>query len=411
MQENRSFDSYFGTFPRADGIPRIGAQPTVCNPDPATAQCIYPYHDRSLIDHGGPHFSSDTNTDINGGQMNGFVAAAEQAGSTCKAATGSSCPPNSPTDVMGYHTAKEIPNYWAYARRFVLQDHMFEPNTSWSLPQHLFLLSGWSARCTTPGDPFSCTNALDSPAGVVPGAPAPDYAWTDLTYLLHRAGVSWGYYVFGGRAPDCPTGQVNCPAVTQSASTPGKWNPLPYFDTVQQDGQLGNIKDRRAFFKAARRGRLPAVSWLMPNYRVSEHPLASIRVGEAYVTRIVNSVMKSRAWKSTAIFISWDDWGGFYDHVTPPAVDQNGYGIRVPGIVISPYARRGYIDGQVLSHDAYNKFIEDVFLGGQRLNPATDGRPDPRPDVRENVPALGNLLRDFNFHQTPLRPLLLPPRG
>jgi phospholipase C len=118
--------------------------------------------------------------------------------------------------------------------------------------------------------------------------------------------------------------------------------------------------------------------------------------------------MESPDWPSTAIFLAWDDWGGFYDNVVPPEVDANGYGLRVPSIVISPYARRGYIDHQVLSSDAYLKFIEDDFLGGARLNPRTDGRPDPRPDVREDEPLLGNLLYDFNFDQAPRPPLLLP---
>jgi len=125
------------------------------------------------------------------------------------------------------------------------------------------------------------------------------------------------------------------------------------------------------------------------------------------VTSIINAAMRSPDWDSTAIFLSWDDWGGFYDHVAPPAVDQNGYGLRVPGLVISPYARRGYIDHQVLSSDAYLKFIEDDFLGGDRLNPATDGRPDPRPDVREDEPILGTLDQDFDFSQLPRPPVLL----
>ena len=118
--------------------------------------------------------------------------------------------------------------------------------------------------------------------------------------------------------------------------------------------------------------------------------------------------MKGPNWSSTAIFLAWDDWGGFYDHVPPPRVDENGYGLRVPAVVISPYARRGFIDDQVLSFDAYVKFIEDDFLGGQRLDPATDGRPDPRPTVREDVPLLGDLRRDFNFAQKPRRTLILP---
>jgi phospholipase C len=141
---------------------------------------------------------------------------------------------------------------------------------------------------------------------------------------------------------------------------------------------------------------------------VSEHPPASIRRGQAYVTGVIDAIMRSADWDSTAIFLSWDDWGGFYDHVKPPTVDSSGYGLRVPGIVISPYAKRGYIDHQVLSHDAYLKFIEDDFLGGARINPRTDGRPDPRPDVRENAKILGDLRNDFDFSQVPRKPLILP---
>jgi phospholipase C len=118
--------------------------------------------------------------------------------------------------------------------------------------------------------------------------------------------------------------------------------------------------------------------------------------------------MKGPDWRSTAIFLAWDDWGGFYDHVVPPHVDVNGYGLRVPGIVISPYARKGYVDHQTLSFDAYAKFIEDDFLGGRRLDPKTDGRWDPRPAVRDAEPALGDLRRDFDFAQRPREPLLLP---
>ena len=125
------------------------------------------------------------------------------------------------------------------------------------------------------------------------------------------------------------------------------------------------------------------------------------------VYRAINDVMRGPDWKSTAIFLTWDDWGGFYDHVPPPQIDQNGYGIRVPGMVISPYAKRGFIDHQTLSHDAYLKFIEDDFLGGSRLDPKTDGRSDPRPTVRENAPVLGDLTADFDFDQQPRQPVVL----
>ncbi len=146
----------------------------------------------------------------------------------------------------------------------------------------------------------------------------------------------------------------------------------------------------------------------MPNWNNSEHPPSSIAVGQAWVTHLINAVMRGPQWKSSAIFLAWDDWGGFYDHVRPPNVDSQGYGLRVPSMVISPYAKRGYVDHQTLSFDAYLKFIEDDFLGGQRLDPATDGRPDSRPNVRENAPQLGNLVNDFDFSQRPRHPLVLP---
>jgi phospholipase C len=344
--------------------------------------------------------------------MNGFIARAEAKSQPCTNPNNPSCSTAGTTDVMGYHDGGEIPNYWAYAQNFVLQDHMFQPNLSWSLPQHLFMLSGWSAFCPIRENPMSCTNALESPAtppDYNKSGSVPDYAWTDLSYLLHRHGVSWGYYVFAGGEPDCVNDEnVTCTAAGQNAKTPGIWNPLPYFDTVREDGQLGNVQSLSAFYAAAHAGTLPAVSWIDPNQNVSEHPPAKVSVGQAYVTTVINAAMRSPDWPSTAIFVSWDDWGGFYDHVAPPQVDQNGYGLRVPGIVISPYARAGFVDHQTLSHDAYLKFIEDDFLGGERINPATDGRPDPRPDVREANPALGDLAADFDFSQPAAAPFILP---
>jgi phospholipase C len=199
-----------------------------------------------------------------------------------------------------------------------------------------------------------------------------------------------------------------CKELPQNAKTPGIWNPLPWFDTVKQDREGEDVAPFNEFLQAARDGTLPAVSWLAPAQAVSDHPPASIRRGQAYVTGVINAVMRSRDWSSTAIFLSWDDWGGFYDHVKPPKVDASGYGLRVPGLVISPYARKGFVDHQILSHDAYLKFIEDDFLGGARIDPRTDGRPDRRPDVRENARILGDLRRDFDFSQPPRKPLLLP---
>src|SRR5439155_29212 len=173
-----------------------------------------------------------------------------------------------------------------------------------------------------------------------------------------------------GGEPDCELdSSISCRPIAQDDRTPGIWNPLPYFDTVKADGQVGNVQSLSDFYGVARTGRLPAVSWITPNNTVSEHPPGRVSLGQSYVTTLINTLMTGPQWKSTAIFLAWDDWGGFYDHVRPPGVDQNGYGLRVPGLVISPYARRGYIDHQTLSFDAYVKFIEDDFLNGQRLDP------------------------------------------
>lgn len=141
---------------------------------------------------------------------------------------------------------------------------------------------------------------------------------------------------------------------------------------------------------------------------VSEHPPALVSDGQSYVTGLINAVMQGSDWKDCAIFLAWDDWGGFYDHMVPPVADKNGYGIRVPALVISPYAKAHFVDHQNLSFDAYLKFIEDDFLGGSRLNPKTDGRPDPRPTVREDSPILGDLRNDFDFTQEPRAPMILP---
>ena len=126
MQENRSFDSFFGTYPGADGIPARNGRFTVCVPDPRTGGCDRPYHDPSLVNGGGGHSPGDARTDIAAGKMNGFVRSAELASNRgCSATypTPRVCLPSGPPDVMGYHDAREIPNYWTYARDFVLNDH------------------------------------------------------------------------------------------------------------------------------------------------------------------------------------------------------------------------------------------------------------------------------------------------
>jgi phospholipase C len=417
MQENRSFDSYFGTYPGADGIPVNNGVPTACIPNPR-GPCVRPYHDTADVNGGGPHGEADAVADVDNGRMDGFIEQRDQAKSTCKVADDPACSVGATPDVMGYHTGAEIPNYWTYANDFVLDDHMFEPVKSWSLPDHLYMVSAWSAKCRN-RSPMSCVNDIVGPYGIkkfdkavhdelTTGQTSIDLAWTDITWLLFAHHVSWNYYVQSGVQPDCDDDSAEtCAPVRQSAATPGIWNPLPLFGDVQQDHQVPDIQPLSSYFANAKSGKLPSVSWITPSGPDSEHPPASVHQGQAYVTSIVNAAMRSPDWDSTAIFLSWDDWGGFYDNVVPPAVDQNGYGPRVPSLVISPYAKKGYVDHQALSSDAYLKFIEDDFLNGARLDPRTDGRPDPRPDVREDEPVLGNLAGDFDFSQSPRPPVLL----
>src|SRR5579862_7445532 len=167
---------------------------------------------------------------------------------------------------MGYHTAAEIPNYWAYARDFVLQDHMFQSDLSWSLPSHLYMVSAWSAFCSKAANPMSCvnqdSNIRQPPIYVhskLPPPPGPDFAWTDITYLLHRAGVSWGYYVFPGTQPDCADGRHLEPAPVlrhREAGRPTGGHPAspPLLPRRPQRNAAGRLVDR-----ARRRGeRTPA---------------------------------------------------------------------------------------------------------------------------------------------------------
>jgi phospholipase C len=150
MQENRSFDSYFGTFPGADGI-----SAGVCLPDPRSAGCAKPWVDHPDSNGNNPHDQPAYLGDIAGGRMNGFVAVADKM--LCK--PHQSCH----TDVMGYHVRSDIPNYWAYASNFVLQDHMFEAAGSWSLPAHLYEVSGWSAKCADHDNPMTCKDSPNPP--------------------------------------------------------------------------------------------------------------------------------------------------------------------------------------------------------------------------------------------------------
>jgi phospholipase C len=226
MQENRSFDSYFGTYPGADGIPR-----GVCVPILAAAASGRITSDRTATSAGRTR--RRTRARHRRWAMDGFVREAVAARKACRRSTRSrAARAAAGSDVMGYHDAREIPNYWAYARNFVLQDHMFEPNKSWSLPRTCYG-QRWSAKCTVKGDPMSCVDAPDLPrrrrtSAATSRRRSPTTRGPTSPYLLHKHHVSWRYYVFEGTEPDCETTPaISCEPIPQNAKTPGIWNPLP----------------------------------------------------------------------------------------------------------------------------------------------------------------------------------------
>jgi phospholipase C len=417
VQENRSFDHYFGTYPGADGIPKTtsGAfAASTCNYHPVLKKCLKPYHATSDIQTGGPHAHRSSVIDRASGSMNGFIKGAASSPLTKKCVLQpllSSCQPfEGPAhqpDVMSYRTRADIPNYWALADWGVLQDHLFASVDSFSLPSHTFIFSGWAANCS--GGPMTCK-----------GTYAPDitktFNWTPIPYLLDAEGVSWAWYVGEDTVvnetcyPDCPE--------SGSLFTPANWNPPPGFKYIKDASYTvaSHVKSvdyfRQALTSCASASctDVPAVSWVIPGEKVSEHPgKGSMKPGYNYVSKLIDDIGSSPVWGSTAVFLYWDDWGGFYDHVSPVKVDGLGYGIRVPGIMISPYAKQGFIDHQVLSPDAMLKLVEDRFLDGKRLDPSQSYMPaDNRPVVREDVAKLGDLYAEFNFNQAPRPAPVLP---
>jgi phospholipase C len=379
MQENRSFDHYFGTFPGAEGIPQ-----GISFIDPHDGTSVSPYHDTGDVNRGGPHDWDNAQASINNGKMDGFLTQSYTAinpnGAMFNPAVAEG---RNPKDVMGYHDYHEIPNYWNYATLYVLQDHMFESVASYSLPAHLYMLAAQSG-------------------GYVNGAKQTKpstYNFPEITELLTNGKIDWKYYVTSGNEPDTEDAHV-VGSNSQEQQDPDKytlWNPLPAFPAVQNNPvQRSRLQGTSQFYQDAASGNLPQVSWIIPSGAVSEHPPSSVKIGMTYVTGLINSVMEGPQWSSTAVFLSWDDWGGFYDHVAPPKVDNYGLGIRVPGIVISPYARQNFIDHKTYSFESWLKIVEERF--------------DIHPLTARDTKAL-DMLDAFDFTQQPRPPVILAPQG
>jgi phospholipase C len=437
MQENRSFDSYFGTYPGAEGIPMdANGQPTACYPSNIQgAPCIVPFHDRHGVNVGGLHSLKASIADIDGGKMDGWIAPQQTSDlNTCTPQTTgrTTCAPIVQgylrNDAAGYHTADELPNYWGYASRFVLQDHMFEPVASYSLPAHLYMTSGWEALCTSTTNPMSCKTGDVAITTAHSGV----FAWSDLTDLLDRNKITWKYYLEQGTEPDCDDDAATCPPEPQQAAVLSWFNPIPGFGEILSKNKVvptylaQHNPPIEQFYADLKNRTLPTVSWIVPSMVDSEHAPADIQHGMLYVTSLINAVMASPYWYNTVIFLAWDDWGGFADHVVPPVSNtwsglRVGYGIRVPAMIISPFSKAGTIDHQVMSFDAYLRFIEDLFLSGQRIGGLNGARPDSRPVIRETLATVqsgvpgstdtypvGSLLNDLSFTQRKIAPFAFP---
>ena len=297
MQENHSFDNYFGTFPGVEGLP-----------PGLVVEGVAPFHLPNAVTANPPHSVSAARTAIDGGKMDRFVSVA-----------GGPVP-------MGYYDSRDIPNYWSYARRFALADRFFCSFAGPTLPNHFFVVSGQSPGVTG--------NTTRTPAG--------GFVFASLPDALDRAGVSWKSYV----------GQKDPMAF-------GPLNPLPGFASLRREPS--RFATTRGLFADLRNGTLPAVAWVFPSGEESEHPLTDPRIGMWYVTAVVNALMKSSAWNSTVLVVTWDEYGGFFDHVPPPTRDGVTLGPRVPALVISPYARRGFVDHTTYDFASILRYVEEVF--------------------------------------------------
>ncbi len=373
IKENRSFDHLFGRFPGANGV-TVGWDRGVRRPltraEEGRARDI-------------PHCYTCALAAINGGRMDGFNQTE-----------------NADRYAYTQFRKDQIPNYWHWAKEFVLADKFFASATGASFPNHLFTIAAQSGGALdNPWQPpeslremlrqglaksWGCDIAeggyvevLDPEGRLVRVKPCFDFP--TVGDLLRKRGIPWAYYA----ATNTQKGYIwsAYAAVRRYRTNEKLWN--RYIRPVDD-----LIRDIRA-------DRLPPVTWVTPRFELSEHPEYSFCHGENWTTKVVNAIMGSPMWRDTAIFITWDDWGGFYDHVPPRPVDPFGFGIRVPLLVISPFARRGFIDHTEGEFSSVLRFIEDNW-GLRQLT---------RRDRMAN-----NLSQVFDFDQDPRPPHPLPLR-
>ena len=325
MQQNRTFDHYFGTYPGADGIPS-----DVCLPfsttKPEADACVKPYY----LGDGQSADLSHTSTifwrQFNGGAMNGFVHALrlrKQDGALS----------------MGHYDDRELPYYWNLADEFVLFDRFFSSAHTGSL---------WNRTFWVAGQALGEENRI------------PKAGFGDVPTIFDRLeakGISWKFYINNYNPQLNYRMLQNSPFLHPQV----QWVPLLSFDRFIDDPKLSShIVDMSEYFKDLNNGTLPAVSYMLA-LGATEQPPAQPEPGQRFVRKTLQALIQSKAWRSSAFVLTYDDWGGWYDHVLPPQVDAYGYGFRVPALLVSPYAKRGYIDSTTLDFTSILKFIEQNY--------------------------------------------------
>ncbi len=369
MQENHSFDNYFGTFPGADGIP-----PSTCLPKmPGSRDCVKPFHmppGQPMIDL--EHSWETAHSAYDNGRMDGFVWTE-----------------GSPY-TMGYYDKNDLPVYWDYARQYTLCDRFFSSEMTGSSPNHVYTVAAQSGEINNIGSLQALKRETDDDDG---------FSFASIVKRFTGQNITWKYYVETQPA-SARSSSVNAHLSHLAYPDPKEftlWNPLPGFKAIRESpSEMGRLVSENQYFSDLKNGTLPQVCWLIPDFQDSEHPPEPLAQGMWYVTRLINAVMQSPYWKNTVIFLSWDDYGGFYDHVVPPEVDAYGYGPRVPMIVISPYAKQHYVSHYDYDFTSVLKFVERRW--NLKNLTARDGRANDMADCF-----------DFNQPPAPARAIPIPP--
>lgn len=365
-KENRTFDSMFGTFPGANGATSFTGSDGQTHPL---------NHQPDHLPGDIAHDPASTHLAYDSGKMDKFAQIPGAIENGVDVA-----------DSQLYES--DIPNYWAYARRFTLDDAFFSTIMGPSFPNHLFSIAGEDANVDS--NPYVVRWGCDSPPGTTVEQRAPDgtithvfpcFDFQTMGDLLDAGHISWTYY-----APD----------QNQSGYIWSSFDAIKHI-RLGPDWQ-SHVVNYSRFAGDAASGQLPAVSWLVEPGGVSDHPPASICAGENWTVQQINAIMSNpQEWAHTAIILTWDDFGGFYDHVAPPRGPnpQIEYGFRVPAIIISPYAKRAYVDHTTYSYPSMLRFVEET-LGLPSLT-SLDGQAN-------------DMLNSFDFSQQPLAPLTLQQR-